>query len=204
MSAMRMSLTEPFALTRRVRESFADWFEQDEAATASLDVASLDVSEVNEAHELVVVRAAGELSPESAGAMVGALAGPATIGLAMWLANKAHRAIDLPLLASNLVSHGAIRGAWSHAVGWSVAVLAGALVGMLFARLTRRLRSLAPMIAFGVVMSFATWTVFHAIALPRIAPWLAKMLPYGPMAIAAMAFGSLLALQVPVRTRRLV
>ena len=66
------------------------------------------------------------------------------------------------------------------------------------------MRSFAPMISFGVILAAATWTLIQGLALPRIAPWLAKMLPYGPMVIASAVFGALLAFEVPLRTRRIV
>lgn len=198
MSAMRTSLTEPFALTQRARETFAEWFEQDEVRVSSPSVVHEDVCE---AHDMVVVRGAGELAPTAAGAMAGAIAGPAMMGVATLLSAKAHHAVDLPGLLGTMVRAPV---AWAHPAGWALAVVVGAAIGSLFATATRRLRHLAPMIAFGMIVSFAVWTLVHAFALPRIAPWLAKMLPYGPMVLASIAFGSLLALQVPIRTRGLV
>jgi hypothetical protein len=198
MSAMRTSLTEPFALTQRMRESFADWFEQDEVRISSPSIAHQDFAEV---HDMVVVRGAGELAPTAAGAMAGAIAGPAMLGVATALSAKAHQAVDLPGLIGTMLR---VPATWSHPAGWGIAVLAGAIFGSLFAVCTRRLRHFAPMIAFGMIVSFALWTLVHAFALPRVAPWLAKMLPYGPMVLASIAFGSLLALQVPIRTRKIV
>lgn len=196
MSAMRTSLTEPFALTRRVRESFADWFEQEEARVSRPSVTRADLGEV---HEMIVVRGAGELHPTAAGAMAGALAGPATIAVAAALASRTHHALDLPALLGQLTR---VPAQWAHVAGWALVVVVGAALGSLFALFTRRLRHFAPMIAFGMITSFAVWTAFHALALPRLAPWLARMLPYGPMVLAAVVFGALLALQVPIRTRR--
>jgi hypothetical protein len=195
MSAQRMSLTEPFVLNR-VRESFADWFDS-EPETARPTASSL----LFDPPEMILVRGAGELHPATAGAMTGALAGPATIAIATFLSSKAHRVIDLPDMISALVTRGAMHAPW---LGWTVVVALGAIVGTLFAMITRRLRSFPPMIAFGVILAAATWTVVHGLALPRVAPWLAKLLPYGPMVLASAAFGALLAFQVPVRTRRLV
>jgi hypothetical protein len=198
MSAMRTSLTEPFALTQRVRESFADWFEQDAVRVSCPSVAYADISEP---HDMIVVRGAGELAPTAAGAMAGAMAGPAMLGTATLLSARAHHAIDLPGLIGTAL-HAPVQ--WAHPAGWALAVVVGAVIGSVFAVFTRRLRHFAPMIAFGMIASFALWTLVHAFALPRIAPWLAKMLPYGPMVLASIAFGSLLALQVPIRTRKIV
>lgn len=203
MSAMRTSLTEPFALqhVKRVRESFADWFDSHDDQTARASSASLSHLMSFEPPEMILVRGAGELHPATAGAMTGALAAPAAMGLAGVLAAKSHHAVDLPGTVASLLTHGASHVAW---VGWTAVVVMGALLGTAFAMITRRLRSFPAMIAFGVIIAACSWTIMQGLALPRIAPWLAKMLPYGPMVIASAAFGALLALQVPVRTRRLV
>ncbi len=196
MSAMRTSLTEPFALTRRARESFADWFQQ-EVRVSCLSVSR--AAELGEVPDMIVVRDAGELPPTAAGAMAGALAGPAMVAVATALASRAHRPIDLPGLIGQLAR---VPAPWARPAAWALLVIAGAVLGSLFALVTRRLRHFAPMIVFGTITSFAGWTVVHALALPRIAPWLARMLPYGPMVLASVVFGALLALQVPIRTRR--
>jgi hypothetical protein len=197
MSAQRISfsLNEPFALNR-LRESFADWFDSElEVARPTADSFMMDPP------EMILVRGAGEFHPATAGAMTGAVAGPAMLGIATLLAHKSHHAVDLPGTVATLVSRGAVEAHW---LGWTAVVMLGAMFGTAFAMVTRRLRSFAPMMAFGVILAAASWTVVHALALPRVAPWLAKMLPYGPMVIAAAAFGALLSFQVPVRTRRLV
>lgn len=197
MSAQRTSLHEAFALTR-IRESFAEWFDasenEDDLRTTS---PSIDL----EAPELILVRAAGELHPASAGAMAGAVAGPAAMAAATVLSQKAHHSVDFAGTIASVVTHG---GSHAHWIGWTAIVVLGALLGTAFAMITRRLRSFPPMIAFGVIFASCTWTVIHGVALPRIAPWLAQMLPYAPMVIASAIFGALLAVQVPIRTRRLV
>lgn len=196
MSAMRTSFTEPFALSRspQGRESFAEWFSGAPRVTAPSVTFELD-----DVPELILVRGAGELHPATAGAMAGAVAGPAMLAVANALSHKAHHALDLPVLLGRVARAPA---AYAHFVGFTIAVAIGALLGALFAGFTRRLRSFAPMIAFGIVTAFATWTALHGLVLARFAPWLAKMLPYGPMVISSMVFGALLALQVPIRTRR--
>jgi len=197
MSAHRMSLTEPFALSR-VRESFADWFDTHDVEAMRATSFSFD------APELILVRGAGEMRPATAGAMAGALAGPAMVGVATALSAKAHHAVALPAMIGHAVTRGAAPAHWMAIVGWTVAVALGATIGSAFGVITRRMRAFAPMIAFGMVVASALWTVLHALALPRLAPWLAKLLPYGPMVIASAVFGAVLALEVPLRTRRLV
>ncbi len=196
MSAQRTSLTEAFVLNR-MRESFADWFDSFDAEAVRPTAWSLEIDPV----PMVLVRGEGELHPATAGAMTGAVAGPTMLGIATILSHKVHHAVDLPTMIASAASHRAMSAPW---LGWTVVVALGAMLGTAFAMITRRLRTFAPMIAFGVILAAATWTVIHALALPRIAPWLAKMLPYGPMVIASAAFGALLAFQVPIRTRRLV
>lgn len=197
MSATRASVTEPFALTRPTaqRETFADWFAHCEARLSRWSV------ELESVDEAVLVRGANEPSPALAGAMAGAVAGPAMVGVAMALSARAQHGLDLPAMMAGAAHAPA---AWLHTAGWTMAVVAGAALGALFARLTRRLRSFPPMIAFAMVAAFALWTVLHGLVLTRFAPSLARTLPYGPMVIGAMVAGALLALQVPIRTRRVV
>jgi hypothetical protein len=198
MSAMRTSLTEPFALTRYARESFADWFEQDaRASSPSMTAARISFDGIP---EMIVVRGAGELSPSVAGAMAGAVAGPTMVAVATAMSARAHHALDLPAMMAHAVR---APSAWAHPIGWSMAVVMGAVLGGLFAMLTRRLRTFPGMIAFAIISSFAMWTALHGLVLTRAVPWLAKMLPYGPMVLGAMAAGVVLSLQVPIRTRKI-
>jgi hypothetical protein len=197
MSAQRPSSTEAFLLTR-IRESFAEWFDSfDPELVAHPTTPSVEL----DPPELILVRGAGELHPATAGAMAGGLAGPAAMGVATILATKTHHPADLAGTIAALVTHG---GSHAHWIAWTTVVAFGAVLGAMFATITRRLRSFPPMIAFGVILSACAWTVIHSLALPRVAPWLAHMLPYAPMVIAAAVFGALLAVQVPIRTRRLV
>lgn len=197
MSTMRTTLTEPFALTRNLsrRETFADWFDHD----ARLSRMSVERVSLDNVPETIMVRGANELSPPVAGALAGAVAGPAMVGVATALAARAHHAIDLPAMMAR-AAH--VPAAWAHPAGWTMAVVIGATLGALFAHLTRRLRNFPPMIAFGLVTAFALWTALHGLVLTRFTPWLAKMLPYGPMVIGAMVAGVIMSLQVPIRTRR--
>lgn len=211
MSAMRTSLSpdeQPFALVRR--QSFADWFRQE--ARVSIERVSLE-----NVPEMIMVRGADELSPAVAGAMAGAVAGPAMVVVATVLASRSHHAIDLPAMMAAMVAHAGhapaasahtlgdtLGGTLGCTLGWTMVVIAGAALGGLFALFTRRLRSFPAMIAFGGIASFALWTSFHGLLLMRVAPWLAKMLPYGPMVLGSIAAGLVLALQVPIRTRRVL
>lgn len=202
MSFERASLTEPFALVRRAgstaaRESFADWFDAAPRSTSSL--LSIEPPPL-----MIVVRGAGELSPAAAGSMAGALAGPAALAVFAAAGGRLRHAVELAWSFGAFASRGALSRPWAIAVGWALTVISGALFGAAFARVTRRLRAFAPSFFFAVVLSFAFATALHGIVLHR---WLAAVLramPYGPFVLAAMTFGAVLALQAPIRTRRLV
>jgi hypothetical protein len=202
MSAMRTSFTEPFALTRHMarRETFADWFDT-EVRVSRMSLVDAERVSLENVPEMIMVRGADELSPVTAGGMAGAVAGPAMVAVATTLSARAHHAIDLPGMMARAAHVPAV---WAHPAGWTMAVVMGAALGALFAHLTRRLRSFPPMIAFGLVTAFTLWTALQGLVLTRFTPWLAKMLPYGPMVIGAMVAGLIMALQVPIRTRRLL
>ncbi|MBI2392969.1 MAG: hypothetical protein HYV09_25525 [Deltaproteobacteria bacterium] len=201
MSFQRPSLSEPFELVRRApaRESFAEWFDAPPRSSSSL----LSI----EPPLMIVVRGAGELSPGAAGAMAGALAGPASLTVfAAFVADfgRLHHAVELAASFGAFASRGALSRPWAVAVGWALTVVSGAVLGAAFGRLTRRLRAFAPLFFFAVVLSFAFSTVLHGVVLHRWLAWLLRALPYGPFVVAAMTFGAVLALQAPIRTRHLV
>lgn len=195
MSVQRPSLTEPFPLSR-ARETFADWFESPPKHSR---LSALSSWSFMPPPELVTVRGAGELAPVTAGAVAGVLAGPAMLAVSTWVAGHP---LGLVTRLGQWMSRGAVTGTSRLAVGWLVAVAFGSLVGAGFGALTRRLRRFVPTLLFAVVLSFAGWTVFHTMLLRRIAPLLARSLPFVPMVLGAMTFGAVLALEVPLRTRR--
>jgi hypothetical protein len=203
MSAHRTSFAEPFSLVHAgARDSHADWFATEpRLTTPSLEYEMLFFEEP----ELVLVRGEAEPDPALAGAVAGALAGPAMLGvgslLAKWVqGTSAH----IPSTIGYALSHGAFRGSAANATGWIAALALGSVVGALYGTVTRRLRQLAPLMAFGITLSTALWVVIHALLLPRVAPWVAKTVPFAPMAVAAMFFGVIASMQLPLRTRRIV
>lgn len=193
----RFSRPEPFALAR-ARESFADWF----ASPARLTVPSNPIIFFEE--PMIVVRGKDEAHPVGAGAIAGALGGAAMLGVATLLAARLHGVTHLPTLIGSLASRGHAAGATAPTLGWIVSLLVGALIGGAYGWMTRRLRQLPALIGFGIVLASSTWMVVHTLALPRVAPWLAKMLPIGPMMVGATVFGIVLSLQLPLRTRKLL
>ncbi len=180
------------------RESHADWFATEPRHTTPSML-------YFEEPELVLVRAEAEPEPAFAGAVAGALAGPAMLGIGSLLAKWVQgTSAHIPSTIGYAISHGAFRGSAANATGWIAALALGSIIGALFGTVTRRLRQLAPLMAFGITLSTAVWLVVHALVLPRVAPWLAKSIPFAPMAIGAMFFGIVAAMQLPLRTRRMV
>lgn len=207
MSVQRSSLTEPFPLAR-VRETFADWFESvprySQHSPASPPESfgwELAWEEWEEWERRVLVRGHGELAPATAGALAGALAGPAMLAVSSLLAARAQQPLGLAALLGAFASRSVLGGPWEVALGWAVAVVFGTVVGACFGALTRRLRLFAPALLFGIVLSFCAWTVLHVLLLRRFAPALASTLPFSPMVLGAMTFGAVLAFEVPIRTR---
>ena len=86
-----------------------------------------------------------------------------------------------------------------------VGVVACALVGLVFGALviflTRHVKRALPIALFGIVFTPVAWLAFQALLLPRFSPWLASMLPIGPMLLGAAAGGLSLALAIPIRGR---
>lgn len=198
MSVQRPSLTEPFPLAR-VRETFADWFESQPKYSQPFISVLSSLSFLPS--ERIVVRGAGELAPSVAGAVAGAVAGPAMLAVSIVLAMRERRPVALASQLGALVSRGLAAGGIRAALGWGVASIAGALIGVAFGTLTRRLRRFGPMVFFAATLSSAIWTVVHLVLMRRFAPGLADALPFEPMVLGAMTFGAVLALEVPLRTR---
>jgi hypothetical protein len=86
-----------------------------------------------------------------------------------------------------------------------VGVVGCALVGLvivaLITFLTRHVKRALPLAIFGIVFTPIVWLAVQSLVLPRTAPWLASMLPIGPMLLGAVAAGLSLVLAVPIRGR---
>ena len=88
----------------------------------------------------------------------------------------------------------------------SVAGVVGcAVVGLVLAALiiflTRHVKRALPIALFGLVFAPIVWLAVQSLVLPRTSPWLASMLPIGPMLLGAAAGGLSLVLAIPIRGR---
>jgi hypothetical protein len=194
-----ISHAEPFDLVRRPRnerETFEGWYERARMTLRSFVTMS-------SMPEVVVVREPGEMKPAMAGAITGAVGGVVMLALATILARRAGNPVDVASVVGGAISGGRPFGTISFALGVGAALAVGASIGASFAWITRRLRQLAPLMVFGLLLAPATWIVVHVLALPRWVPWLAHALPLAPMTIAAAVFGLVLSLELPLRTRRI-
>lgn len=192
----RISRNEPFDLNRR-RESHASWFDR---ARSTLNT---KLSTLFSTPPMVVVTRPGEMKPWSAGAIVGGVGGAVMLATATLAAHRTGSNVDIAATIGSVVTRGALVGTPAFALGVVFAIATGGLIGALFAIVTRRLRRLAPLVAFGLIVATSAWVVVHAIALRHFAPWLARAIPIAPMLVGAAVFGLILAMQLPLRTRRL-
>jgi len=193
-----VSHPEPFDLvrpSRRQRDTFESWF-----GRARMTIRSLGTW--TSAPEVVVVRRPGEMQPAVAGAITGAVGAVIMLAVATVLARRGDRAIDVSMIIGDVASGGRLFGTAAFGLGLVIAIVVGAAIGAAFAWITRRLRHLAPLMTFGLLLASASWIVVHAIALPRLVPWLARALPIAPMTVAAAVFGVVLSLELPLRARR--
>jgi hypothetical protein len=81
------------------------------------------------------------------------------------------------------------------------AALAGAVLGGLFGRVTRRLLPLFPRVALGTILAGATWLVLYALVLLRFAPQWAHATPFSSSMVNALIFGAVIGILPPVRVR---
>ena len=129
----------------------------------------------------------------------GALAG--IIGGAMMLATAdALIAGDVTLSLGRAITGAAAEREVSLGAAFLFAAVLGAVIGALFAIVTRYLRRFTPVLVWALVFFPAAWTFVHAFVLSRF-PNVAHALPYAPMALGALAFAFGVSLQVPFRVR---
>jgi len=190
---------EPFQLVRRTssgRETFAEWYVLARQTLRSFVT-------LTSFPEMVVVRKPGEMSAPAAGAITGAVGGAVMLAVATLVARRNGHPIDVASTIGEAVTGNVLFGTIAFVVGVGVTLAVGAGIGAFFAWITRRLRQLAPLMLFGLLLTSATWIVLHALALRHFVPWLAHALPMAPMTIAAAVFGIVLSLELPLRTRRI-
>lgn len=138
--------------------------------------------------------------PWAAGVLAGALAGGLALAAADFVNAVTHS--PFPPLARTIGQPIAVRmlpASRSIPVGYAAAVGTGALLGVLFAMTTRHVRRFFPLLVWSVVFFASVWIGLQACAL-RI---LATMLRPESTAVATVVFASVLALELPMRKRRL-
>jgi hypothetical protein len=198
-SLHEVSRPEPFELVRpprHARDTFESWYER-----ARMTLRSLVTLE--SAPDVVVVRAPGEMKPAVAGGITGAVGGVVMLAVATLLARRYGHPLDVASVLGGALSGERLFGTPAFVAGLGVALTVGAVIGAFFGWITRRLRHLAPLMIFGLVLATATWMVVQLFVMPRIVPWLAHVLPFGPMMVASAVFGLVLSLALPLRRRRM-
>ncbi len=142
-------------------------------------------------------------SAARAGALMGALGALAAVAAtdAVMSVRSADAHPLLALLGTPL--HAALPAPWSAVAGGAAVALLGAVVGAFFARLTRRLEKLVPLLLWTTLFFAALWIVLDAFLLARF-PGASERAPFLPILAGTEAFAIILCLQLPVRLRRVV
>ena len=140
------------------------------------------------------------LGPATAGLLAGMLAGPAALfTLDTTVLEWTRR--EPPSLAAHALLAGQVDAALVQPLTYGAAAVAGALVGLAFALLTRHLRKFGALLVWSLVVSPAVLTCLYAFVARPYAPALLERAPYVPALVASCAFGAVLSLQLPVRRR---
>ncbi|MGH7435759.1 MAG: hypothetical protein ACRENE_08795 [Polyangiaceae bacterium] len=85
---------------------------------------------------------------------------------------------------------------------WAAVVVgAGAAMGAVFGRVTRRLTKVIPRVAFGSIEAGALWLALYAFVLARFAPGARAAIPFGVTAVGALIYGACVGAVPPVRVR---
>lgn len=140
------------------------------------------------------------LGPTAAGMLAGAIGGAVLLTVATRVAMRTGGP-DLMLRLGSFVARGLLLHPWVHVAGLVVAALAGAVVGGMFARITRRLRRVLPLLVWSLVFFPSLWTLIFALVLPRVAPHLRAGLPFVPMLLGVVAYAVVFVLEAPLRVR---
>ena len=142
------------------------------------------------------------LRPATAGLLAGGAAGVLMLAAADRVLHARGGALDLVQFVGRLVSKGALVGLHAQLAGFGAALVAGAVIGVLFAKVTRHLRRFAPLLLWSLVFFPAAWTLLQAFVLPVAAPWLAPMLPFVPMLAGTAVYAAVVSLQLLLRKGR--
>ncbi|HEY8074485.1 MAG TPA: hypothetical protein VIF62_10250 [Labilithrix sp.] len=142
-------------------------------------------------------------SAARAGAITGALGALAALAAtdAVMSLRAANAHPLLPMLGAPL--RALLPAPWSAVAGAAIVALIGAVVGAFFARLTRRLEKLIPLLLWTTLFFAALWIVLDAFLLARF-PGVTERAPFLPILAGTEAFAIILCLQLPVRRKRVV
>jgi hypothetical protein len=142
-------------------------------------------------------------SAARAGALTGALGGLAALAAAD--AAMSLRGADghpmLALLGSPLRT--LVPAPWSAVLAAAGVAVVAAVVGSFFARLTRRLEKLVPLVLWTTLFFAALWILVDAFLVARF-PLASARVPFLPILAGIEAFAVVLCLQLPARRRRVV
>ena len=144
------------------------------------------------------------LHPATAGLLMGAIGGAGMLAVAGQLVER-RGGPDLVGRLGAFVGNGARLGASDattlHVAAFVTVALAGAVIGALYALVTRHLRRYAPLLVWSLVFFGAVCTLLNAFVVPRWAPRLRADLPFSVSLVAAMVFAFVVSLELPVRRR---
>lgn len=142
-------------------------------------------------------------SPARAGALMGALGALAMVAAtdAVMSLRSAEAHPFVAVLAAPFRAH--LPQPWDIVAGGAIAAVLGAIVGAFFARLTKRLEKLFPLLIWTTLFFAALWIVLDAFLLTRF-PDASARAPFLPVLAGIEAFALVLCLQLPVRRKRAV
>jgi hypothetical protein len=138
------------------------------------------------------------------GTLAGGAGGLAMLAVAQHLLARQGSAVDLTRMLSDTLSAAGIRFGDVQEQGYALAGVLGAFAGASFGYLARRLLRVVPRLLFFAIVGPVAWLFLQTCVLTRLAPALAASLPFGPLAIGALAYGMCLAIVPPIRARRRV
>lgn len=132
------------------------------------------------------------------GSVAGALGGFVGLLAAQFAAFVGHSRFDFVAASRGVVKRVAL-GHEFVGSAFVLPVVAGAVLGALLGFLSRRLLRVLPRLLFFSLL-LPTISIFvYAIVMRRFAPTAANMLPFGPIAIASLVYGSFLAVVSPIQ-----
>jgi hypothetical protein len=123
------------------------------------------------------------------------------LSVAEHLLKLRHSSLDLYQMLSSPIARAHIELGGVRHEGLLAAILLGMVAGAPLGYLARRLVRVGPRLLFFALFMPTLWTFVQACVMAQLAPQLASMLPFGPLVLGALAYGTCLALIPPVRAR---